>query len=203
MLDIQIVVIDDTPKIKDDTLIWELEAKFGNDNVKVINEPETGLEHIKANLDKNLIILLDIDFPANERNGHALLKEITGDISRLIPVILWSGVDENKERFSDFINNGAFGFISKMATTEEAFKIIEKAEKYFKTSLDNTIEDWIIQNDENKDKPVYFTAEGKSYSLNDILKEIRHQSDIGKSFAKKLTNLTIDLLLRNKENLND
>ena len=203
MLDIQIVVIDDTPKIKDDTLIWELQDKFGDDNVNVINEPEAGLEFIKANLDKNLIILLDIDFPSNEKNGHALLKEITVDISELIPVILWSGVDENKERFSDFINNGAFGFISKMATTEEAFKIIEKAEKYFKTSLDNTIEDWIIQNDEDKDKPVYFTSAGKSYTLNDILKEIRHQSDIGKSFAKKLNNLTIDLLLRNKENLND
>jgi len=203
MIQIQVVIIDDTPKIREDSLIWELEDKYGADNVEIISEPEAGLAYIKANLDKNLIVLLDIDFPVNEKNGHQLLGEIKESISQLIPIILWSGVDENKERFSDFINNGAFGFISKMATTEEAFKIIDKAESYFKTNLDNTIEDWIIQHDEDKDKPVYFTADGKSYSLNEILREVRQQTEIGKSFSTKLNNLTIDLLLRKKQKLND
>ena len=201
MANIQVLIIDDTPKIKEDSLVWELQDRFGEENVSVIQEPEAGIQHIKDNIEKNFIVLLDIDFPENEKNGHAILKEIR-EISELIPVILWSGVDENKEKFSDLINNGAFGFIGKMATTEEAFVIIAKAEKYFLTSLDNTIEDWIGRKEGDKDKPVYFTSDGKSYSLNEILTEIRKQTDVGKAFSERLNALTIDLILRGKEKLN-
>ena len=99
-------------------------------------------------------------------------------------------------------SNNAFHFIGKTATNSEIMTVIDEAVNYFNTNLDNTIEDWIIQKDEDKDKPVYFTSDGKSYSLNQILYEIRTQTDVGKSFAKKLNELTIDLLLRKKENLN-
>ena len=72
---------------------------------------------------------------------------------------------------------------------------------FLKTNLDNTIEDWIIQKDEDKNIPIYISSDGNSFSLNEILHEIRTQSEIGKSFSRKLNELTIDLLLRKKENL--
>lgn len=201
-MELYVLIIDDNLKLKEDTLVWELQDKFGESNVFFISNPKEALEFINSNLDKNIIILLDIQFPDNEMNGHNILSEIR-KLSELIPVILWSGVNESKETFSDFINNNAFRFISKTATNNEIMEVIDEAVKYFKTNLDNTIEDWIIQKDEDKDKAVYFTSDGKSYTLNEILYEIRSQTDIGKSFAKKLNELTIDLLLRKKEDLND
>jgi len=39
-------------------------------------------------------------------------------------------------------------------------------------------------------------------SLNDILSHIRLQTETGQQFEKKLLKLTIDRLMRNKENLN-
>ena len=198
---INVVIIEDNPKLKEDTLVWELKDKFGADNVEFISKPTDAIKYIKENLDRNIIVLLDIDFPDNEMNGHQLLNEIT-IISKLIPVILWSGIDENKETFSDFINNHAFGFISKTATTEEAMVRIDNAVDYLSRSVDNIIEDWIIQKNEDKDKPIFFTGNGKSYTLNEILHEIRQQTDVGKDFSKRLTTLTIDLLLRKKEKLN-
>ncbi|XCF04802.1 response regulator [Tamlana crocina] len=201
-MDISIVVIDDNQKMQDDSLIWSLEDRFGEDKVHFFLTPTEGLNFIKDNLKKNLIILLDINFPENQIDGHKALEEIT-NISKLIPVVLWSAVDENKEKFSDFINNHAFGFINKTATIEEAMTIIDKAERFLEFNIDNVIEDWIIDKDEDKDKPVYLTSDGASYSLNDILNEIRQQSEIGKEFTRKFNELTIDLILRNKENLND
>nr|WP_199163022.1 response regulator [Elizabethkingia sp. ASV34] len=199
-MELYILIIDDNPKLKDDALVWELEAKYGKNNVFFISDPNEALSFLKSNLDKNVVVLLDIQFPSNEMNGHHILAEIR-KLSELIPVILWSGIDENNETFSDFINNNAFKFIGKTIKIKEAMLVIEQAVDYFKTNLDNSIEDWIIQKDEDKNKPVYFTSDGKSYSLNDILYEIRTQSDVGKSFARKLNELTIDLLLRKKEQL--
>lgn len=201
-MEVNILIIDDDiQRIQEGSLIWELEDKFGKENIIFKAHPEDAINYIKDNLHKNIIILLDIQFPDREMNGHEILSKIR-ELSELIPVILWSAVSETKETFSDFINNNAFGFLSKSATNAEMLSMIEKAENYFKTNLDNTIEDWIIQKDEDKDKPVYFTADGKSYTLNQILQEIRTQTVVGKSFAKRLNELTIDLLLRKKENLN-
>lgn len=197
-----VLIIDDNPALKEDALIWELEARFGADSVVFIEDPIKALEFVSNNLDQNIIVLLDIQFPEDQMDGHRLLSEIRS-LSHLIPVILWSGINEAKETFSDFINNQAFGFLSKTASSAEVMRMIDKAQEYFRTNLDNTIEDWIIQKEEDKDKPVYFTADGNSFSLNQILTEIRCQSDVGKSFAKKLNELTIDLLLRNKKSLND
>lgn len=197
---VKVLIIDDNPKLKDDSLVWELQDRFGEENVTFISEPIEGLEYLKNNLENNVIVLLDIQFPASELDGHKLLLQIK-NLSQLIPVILWSGISEDKEIFSDFINNHALGFISKTATTEEAMTIIDKALLFFETNVDNAIEDWIIHSPQDKDKPVYLTSDGKAYSLNDILHQIRNQTFDGKEFVKKFNALTIDLLLRNKEKL--
>lgn len=201
-MEVNLIIIDDDQRMQEDALIWSLKDRFGEENVSFFLTPRDGLDYIENNLEKNMIVLLDINFPENQIDGHEILARIT-NLSKLIPVILWSAVDENKETFSDFINNKAFGFISKTATSKEAMTRIEKAVLFLQTSLDNIIEDWIIENDADKDKPVYITSDGNSYTLNDILKEIRLQTKTGKEFSKKFNDLTIDLLLRNKEKLDD
>lgn len=199
-MEITFVIIDDSPAIKEHSLLDTLEDNYGK--VEFFLNPEDGLNYILNNLDLNMIVLLDIEFSiADKEDGHSILEKIN-EKSSLIPVILWSGINEDEETFSDFINNNAFGFIPKDATLKESKIIIEKAISFLKSSLDNIIEDWIIAKEEDKNKPIFITSEGKSYSLNDILHEIRTQSEIGKSFSRRLNELTIDLLLRKKENLN-
>jgi len=199
-MEVTFVVIDDNISIKEHSLLYTLEDK-GFD-VLFFLKPEEGLDFITNHLELNMIVLLDIQFSATDKeNGHSILKKIN-EKSELIPVILWSAINETEETFSDFINNNAFGFISKDSNIQESLVSIEKALTFLKTNLDNIIEDWIIQKDEDKDKPVYITSNGKEYSLNDILKEIRQQTETGKDFSRKLNSLTIDLLLRKKENLN-
>lgn len=200
-MELTFVVIDDSQAIKEHSLLDTLEDNYGK--VEFFLKPEDGLNFINDHLDLNLIVLLDIQFSAQDKeDGHSLLKKIS-EKSELIPVILWSGINETEETFSDFINNNAFGFISKDTGIKEAIPLIEKAILFLNNSLDNIIEDWIIAKDEDKDKPVFFTADGLALSLNQILNEIRNQSKIGKSFSRKLNELTIDLLIRNKEKLND
>ena len=198
-MEITFVVIDDTESIKEHPLLYTLEDNY--ENVNFFLKPEEGLEFVSNHLELNMIVLLDIQFSARDKeNGHSVLKKIS-EMSELIPVILWSGINETEETFSDFINNNAFGFISKDATIQESMVTIEKAINFLKTNLDNIIEDWIIAKQGDKDKPIYLTSDGNSYSLNGILKEIRLQTETGKDFSKKLNSLTIDLLLRGKENL--
>lgn len=200
-MEVTFVVIDDTISIKEHPLLYTLEDK--GFNVSFFLKPEEGLDFIMNHLELNMIVLLDIQFSATDiENGHSILKKIN-EKSELIPVILWSGINETEESFSDFINNNASGFISKDATIQESLVAINKALNFLRTSLDNIIEDWIIQKPEDKDIPVFFTANGLSLSLNQILQEIRNQTDLGKSFSKKLNQLTIHLLLRKLEKLND
>ncbi|KAA5821379.1 response regulator [Algibacter amylolyticus] len=198
-MNVTFVIIDDNEEIREHSLLFTLEDKYKN--VNFYSNPNEGLQFIKDNLDVNLIVLLDIEFSEKDKkNGHILLEEIY-NTSALIPVILWSGINETTEEFSDFINNHAFGFLSKTSTLDESMLIVDKAYNHLKNSLDNTIEDWIIQNEVDKDKTIYLNADGDSFSLNDILKEIRLQTPIGKEFSSKLNALTIDLLLRKKEKL--
>lgn len=198
---IEIVIIDDEIKLGENSLMWSLTDKYGEENVQFINEAQLGIDYVKNNLDKNLIIILDYNFRSNEKKGNQVFSEIK-EISKLIPVIFFTGNAIESDVYRDLINNHAFGIVNKMTTSEELLILIDSAINFLKNSLDNTIEDWIIEKDEDKDKPVYFTADGKSYSLNQILGEVRKQSDVGKSFSQKLNALTIDLLLRNKEKLN-
>lgn len=200
-MEVTFVVIDDTISIKEHPLLYTLEDR--GFNILFFLKPEEGLDFIMNHLELNMIVLLDIQFSATDiENGHSILKKIN-EKSELIPVILWSGINETEESFSDFINNNASGFIRKDSTIQESLVVIEKALNFLKTSLDNIIEDWIIQKPEDKDIPVFFTANGLSLSLNQILYEIRNQTDLGKSFSKKLNQLTIHLLLRKLEKLND
>lgn len=197
---VKIVIIEnDIDKYINDPLVWEIEEKY--DKPEFFSDPEKGLRYISEHLELNHIVLLDIDFPKGQKNGHDVLKSIN-EMSKLIPVILWSGVDENKEPFIDLINNNAFAFLSKSTTSAEAMKVISSAVDFLKSSLSNVIEDWIIKKDVDKNKPVYITSDGRSYSLNEILIEIRQQTEVGLSFSKNLNALTIDLLLRGKERLN-
>jgi DNA-binding NtrC family response regulator len=197
----KIVIIEDDNRLRDDPFIIEAELLF--DKVLFFDNPVEGLQYIDDNLDKNNIVLLDLNFPQYLSDGHKILQSIR-DWSFLIPVIIWSGRDEDKETFSDLINNKAFAFLKKSASTQEMIDELLKADNYIQNDISSALEEWInAHSQEQKEKPYLVLADGKQLTLNEILKEIRMQTPIGMHFSKNLLKLTIDLISRNKEQLND
>lgn len=203
-LNATILIIDDDKALKDSNigLFTELEMNFKS--VQVFLNLKDGINFINNHFEKErILVLLDLGFPSNLPDGHEILKAIRR-ISFLIPVLIWSGMDENKETFSDLINNKAYAFLNKISSIEEIITKLKEAYENVTNDVSVALEDWIsIHSEDEKDKPYMITVEGKQMSLNDILKEIRMQTSVGQNFVKNLNKLTIDLLSRNKEKLND
>jgi DNA-binding NtrC family response regulator len=196
--EMQILIIDDSLD-DDDAIIAELSKKY--ESIVLRSTPEEGISYVEKNLDHDLIVILDIDFGGLKLNGHDVLNQIRKK-SFLIPVIIWSSINEEKSTFSDLINNKAFAFV-KRADTSTLFVEIEKAEAHIQNSLVGAIEDWISSHkEEDLEKPFLVLGNGKSLSLKQILIEIRMETELGRTIRKNLMKLTIDLLMRGKENLN-
>ncbi|HTO15634.1 MAG TPA: hypothetical protein VLZ83_07675 [Edaphocola sp.] len=202
-LDATIVIIDNDKALNnpDSGLMIELNMNF--ESIRFFYKQEDGLEYIQNNLDKRIIVLLDLGFPSGTPSDHEILESIR-EVSFLIPVLIWSGVDEDKESFADLINNRAYAFLNKNASTEEIIGKLKEAYNYADNDISIALEEWIVaHSDEQKEKPYLITVDGRQLSLNELLNEIRMQSNTGKYFSKNLSKLTIDLLTRNKEKLDD
>lgn len=196
-----IVIIEDNNSLRDEPFIVEAELIF--EKVIFFDDSKDGLDFIQMNIDKRMVVLLDLSFPQNLPDGHEILEKIR-EWSFLVPVIIWSGKDEDKETFSDLINNKAFSYLKKSASNEEIINELRKAENYIQTSIDKALEEWIsAHSEEQRERPYMVTIDGTQLTLNDMLTEIRKQSPIGKHFSKNLVKLSIDLVSRNKERLND
>lgn len=196
-----IVIIDDDRNLKDTNigLFTEMEEEF---TPVLFDNKKDAMEYIKENFaDKRIIVMLDLSFPANMADGHEILKSIR-ELSFLIPVIIWSAVDEEKQRFSDLINNKAYAFLSKEASTAEIINKLREAYSYSENSVSVALENWIeAHSEEDREKPFSIQLDGKILTLNELLKDVRQQSSKGKDFSEKLLRLTLDLLARNKESL--
>lgn len=194
--DITILIIDDI-FLKDDPLVIELEEVYKS--VLVLQSKE-GLAFIKKHITEPLIVLLDVNMP-HQLDGHQVLERIR-EMSFLIPVIIFTAIQEEDEAFSDFINNRAIAFIKKDDSIEHIMKVVKKVAIELNTQVDRVIEQWIIkQPSTEKNKPYIALANGKVYSLNQLLKEIRLQTEVGKQMASNMLNLTIDLLTRGKKQI--
>jgi DNA-binding NarL/FixJ family response regulator len=196
-----VIIIDDDITINEGPLFIELGLEF--ESVLFFPDPVEGLKYIHSNLGGRMLVLLDLSFPQNNPNGDKILESIR-KLSFLVPVIIWSGVDEDKDVYTSLINNRAFAYLTKNASSEEIIAKLKEANNNINNDVSIALEEWIISHsDEQKEKPYILTIDGKHLSLNDILNEIRLQSDIGKDFSKNLSKLTIDLLTRNKEKFDD
>ncbi|NDV82540.1 response regulator [Bacteroides sp. 51] len=198
-LDVNIIIIDDDRKFEDDPFVEELKEIY--EDVIFFNNSQDGLDYIEKQIDQEMIVVLDLGFAYNMPDGHEVLRRIR-EMTSLIPVIIWSGKDEDKEVFADLIENRAFAFIKKSASTEELLDIIKKAYDYMQSNISNVIEEWIKGHPEEAKEQRFLTStDGKDYTLNDVLKEIRLQTEFGLGIEKSINKLTIDLLMRNKEKL--
>lgn len=103
----------------------------------------------------------------------------------------------------NFMINHRGVFFIKNSEITKATDLINKINHLMDSKLDCVLEQWILNHtSESQNKPYVMTSDEKILSLNDVLHEIRNQSDFGKRLEKNLIMLTIDLLTRNKKQIN-
>jgi len=194
---ISIIIIDDLLP-DDDPVIALLKRDYHE--VKLIKSPQEGIEYITSHLSYRHIVILDYKFAQNEPDGAFVLEKIR-EKSKIIPVILWTANGNMITELESFINNKAFAMVPK-APYEELLSKIKEAENFINNSVEGALEEWIkLEGQESLERPFLIAADGKEYTLAQLLSEIRMQSNFGKKIEKDLLMLTIDLLIRKKENL--
>jgi DNA-binding response OmpR family regulator len=194
----EIIVIDDNLKIED-PLIIELGMEYQDENVKLFTKSEEGLLYIKENLKKELIVILDINFPYTEKNGHQVLEEIRKH-NKLIPVIIWSAKDGSDDDFTDFINNHALFYVKQTGTIKEIISRVKDAEHRLNLDVATAIENWLEQQ-QDKQQTLMVSGESNPLSVNDLIKEIRLETEKGQKIEESILRLTISLLFRSKESI--
>lgn len=190
-----LVIIDNTVS-SDAAFVLQLKKLY--EKVFIFGVPQIGLDYILQNYgQEKIIVILDILIPSME--GHLVLETIR-KVSYNIPIILQS--DKPEHKLSDFINFHIFAFLLRPTTDVAIIETIQRAELFLNTEVEGAIEEWVkIESRFPRNKPYLIEARGKSYSLNDILKEVRLQTPFGRQFQKDLIMATIDLLLKKKISL--
>lgn len=147
------------------------------------------------------IIILDLSFGSGQMQGIDILKEIR-KISKLVPVIVFTGADEPSRLIPDFINLDTNAYITKTASSAEFVEKVRQCVEMLQNNVASALTEWLEAHpDSEKKKSFIYTVDGKNYSLNQIAEELRLNSNVGMQFTNRLLKLTVDLISRNKERL--
>ena len=202
----RIVIIDDNIKGADDEpLVAELQDEYGEENISIFQRPKDGLNYLEDNLSNRMIVLLDIMFGHNKPEGFKVFESISQKTS-LVCFILMTGNIESVDRndLVNLVNRHAWYFIQRDESSEKILSIIKDAERYISTRVDGALEEWILKHSpDDRDKPYLRLRNGQKYSLNNILDEIRRGTEFGQEMTYSILNLAIDLLARDKAQLNN
>lgn len=197
-----IVVIHDDLQ-ENDPLIVELKLKYGQDSVILITKSQDGLDYVLANLNQKMIVILDLNFKSDEPSGVDVFENIRKQTS-LVYVIIWTAStldDIHKPDLLSMINNDALALLNNTGDIEELLDRVDLASHHLAVKVSNALEDWILSQPEIDRKAPYLTSrDNKTFSLDDILSEIRKQTAFGMETEKGILLLAIDLLKDNFKN---
>ena len=190
----RIIIIDDELNSRH-PLILKLQQCF--ETVELFKKASEAMDMLKRYLGKKTIIVLDMKLSGNE-DGHQALLELR-ELSYQIPVIVWTGISKEKSDFFDLINLKTYAIRDKMTTIEEMADLVKKADADIEYSLSNALEKWLVAQPGDHDAPYLISTGGKTYSLNEILNEVRRDTPQGREFTQDLVNLTIELMTKRNE----
>lgn len=189
-----IYILDDELKTNHPIKV-KLEQYF--DIVRLFRKASDAIDAIKESLGSKIIMLLDLKLSGGE-SGYKTLATLR-DISYQIPVIIWTAVDEKTSEFFNLINLKTYAIKDKDESIEKIVEIVKKADTDMSYSLSNALEKWIMAQPGNHDIPFVMSTGGETYSLNEILEEVRKDTPRGKDFTQSLVNLTIELMAKKDE----
>jgi len=199
---IRIVIIDDNFR-ETNPLVITLKEKHGEENVRIFRRPDEGVHFVLNNLSSKIVVLLDMDLGAHERKGDKVFDEIRSNTS-LVTIIIMSAnlLTLNNETLRGFINNHAFSAINSNDPVKTNLPIIETAIDQLSLRVDCALEEWILHHPSDERKKPYLTIRtGEKYSLDQILTEIRLNTELGIYLQKGIIRVAVELLARQKESL--
>jgi len=202
---VKILIIDDN-FTSNDPLIITLKEKLGNDNVILKTSSSEGQQYIIEHLSSKLIVLLDLNFGSGEPSGIEVFEEIRKKTSLIYFIIMTANPLSSipQKDFVELVNNNAMAFIENSTDIKEMVVLVEKALHQLDTRVDCVLEQWISKRaDGEREKPYLTTRSGATYTLNDLIVEIRKGTELGKRMEKGIVQLAIDILTKGEEKIND
>lgn len=193
-MNLTIVYIDDDKKMQEDAFLDDISDQV--DEIHYFEKPTEGLEYIKDNINKNIIVILDWKFNSSTLQGNDVLKDIE-DISVLVPVIVFTGASIDATEANKMFKGNAFSCIPKDTDTDSLVNAIHSAYDRIQNDIRSVMEKWILKQDDEKRKRPYMRSGDKTYTLNDILDSIRRQDDFGKETARGILRLATELFTNN------
>lgn len=153
--------------------------------------------YIFDNLSKKLIVFLDCKFDTGLQGIEGLKRYTRKNVSALYRNdVCYSPYQQPVDDIIEMINNKGIYFINN-ADMRKAEEIVERIKYNWNTDFDCVLEQWILQHEEDADKP--FVYRGKeSYTLRKILDEVRRQTGFGKDIERIMYKSTIQSLLDSK-----
>ena len=201
----QIVIIHDDWNERS-PLVEELKEKYGEDNVKFIKNSQEGINYILQAPVRKTIVILDYNFKTGEPSGGEVFKKIR-EKSALIYVIIvtksqYKNIDSND--LVEFVNNHALAIARPSDDYTKISALVDSAKDHLDVRADIILEEWINnKTDEERKQPYLALYDGKQYSLNDLLTNIRQQTKLGKTFTQDVLGLAIDLIMKKMTQKND
>ena len=201
----KIIVIDDEMK-ETDPLLVQLKLSFNEARITLKNNAEEGLNYIMDNLNCKMIVLLDYDLGANEPNGTEIFLEIRKKTSLPYVIIVTSDLidDIPNRELATYVNKDALAIVDKTVSLADKVDYVAKAVHSLDARVDCVLEQWILNHSEDeRNEPYLTTSSGQTYTLKNILSEIRRQTEFGKKMERNVMMLAVDLLTRGVKCTND
>jgi FixJ family two-component response regulator len=195
----QIVIIDDDITPDNYPLVDVLGIEYGEENIHIFETTKKGIQFIEDNLSKRIIVLLDIMF-GGKPMGFDVFDKFTKK-SSLVCFIVMSGNMEfiDRKDFIKLINGHAWYFIQRDKSYQDIIDAVKKAERHLIARVDGALEEFISQLDElERNRPIYASRKGQKWTFDDVLREIREQTDEGTRLEKNIIKLTLDLIAQGK-----
>jgi hypothetical protein len=184
----------------------QLRLTFKEAEIVLKTNAQDGLMYVLNNLNSKMIVLLDYDLGANAPNGTEIFTKIREKTSLLYVIIITAKlIDDipNKELVT-YINRDALAIIDKTVSLEDKMNFVRNAVHALAVRVDCVLEQWIYNHSEDEQNAPYLTTtSGEKYTLKDILQQIRQQTEFGKKIERNIMMLAVDLLTREKKQVND
>ena len=151
-----------------------------------------------------MIVVLDVNFSKGELSGWEVFRSIRDQTSLIYVIFITADelIKLNQENLKFLINHDAFALEDVTADYSRIVSLVKNAAHKLDTRVDSALEHWIALHPENEKNSPYITSrDGRTYTLNELLKEIRKQSQFGMEMEKDILVLAIDMLSRGKKKI--
>lgn len=190
MKDFSIVFIDDNFN-ENSTLVQTMSVEFPEANVSnIFNNPDDGVKYVLENLNKRMIVFLDWNYKGTTKKGISVLRSIREKTSLLYVVMMSANQmvrNENVQNADlvELMNEENFYFFDSGTKDDaDAVQIVKRIIQNWNRKFDCVLESWLLRHPEDNEKIIIHNGD-KAYTWNDVLHEVRCQTEFGKDFERR------------------